>query len=167
LVSPYRRRTLGRLLVVLGEGPVKDDLVHNAGRCSLGNTTFLPQMSIDEVTPYINGCDILLVPLRRLKILDTFVPSKLFDFLACAKPVILMVDGEARRILGSAGGGVFVEPENAEALCATLERVRQEPEWLVEAGRRGRRYVLEYHSRDAQAKILEKVLLQTRALSMG
>jgi colanic acid biosynthesis glycosyl transferase WcaI len=113
---------------------------------------------LEEVTPYINACDVLLVPLRKLDILNTFVPSKLCDFLSCAKPVILMVDGEARQIIDTAGAGLCVEPENAHELATAIMRLRDQPAWLKEAGERGRAYVLQHYVRDDQARALEALL---------
>ncbi|MGI8686801.1 MAG: glycosyltransferase family 4 protein [Acidimicrobiales bacterium] len=142
----------------VGEGPVKADLVAAAHDQGLGNVVFHDQVPLEAVAPYVNTCDVLVVPLRRLEILASFVPSKLFDFLCCAKPVLLMVDGEAREILEESGGGVFVEPEDAGALAAAVLDLRARPDVVADMGRRGRRYVLSNFDRDAGARRLEAIL---------
>lgn len=144
----------------VGEGPVKADLMATAEERGLTNVVFHQQVPLEAVAPYVNACDTLVVPLRRLAILASFVPSKLFDFLCCAKPVILMVDGEARTILDEAGGGVFVEPEDAGALAAALRDLQARPGGAAAMGRRGRAYVLERFDRDVGARRLETLLRQ-------
>ena len=40
----------------------------------------------------------------------------MLEFMSCARPVILGVDGQARQIVEQAGAGLVIEPENSEAL---------------------------------------------------
>lgn len=160
--GPAGRRRSVRFLFV-GEGPVKGDLVEQASRRGLGNVVFHPQVPLEDAGRYISLCDVLLVPLRRLELLDTFIPSKMFDILACAKPVILMVDGEARTVLDAAGGGVFVPAEDPGALSDAVRELRRDPE-LTAMGARGRDYVLANVVPDVQPEHLA-VLLRASTLS--
>lgn len=140
--------------VFVGEGPVKAQLVSRG----LDNVTFLAQVPLTEIGPYVRAMDVLLVPLRRDPIFEQFVPSKLFDFLACAKPVVLSVDGEAAEILAESGGGVHVAPEDDEALARTLRDLAVRRGDLAEMGRRGHQYVKAHFWRDQQVGVLEKLL---------
>jgi glycosyltransferase involved in cell wall biosynthesis len=142
----------------IGEGPVKSRLLELRERHDLHNVLLLPQVPITEITPYINAADVMLVPLKRDDIFSAFIPSKLFDFMACGKPVLLGVGGEARSILEEAGGGVYVEPDNPQALATALRGLAQHPGRLNDMGRRGREYVLHHYLRDQQAKRLEEIL---------
>jgi glycosyltransferase involved in cell wall biosynthesis len=78
--------------------------------------------------------------------------------MACARPIVLTVDGEARSILEQAKGGVFVEPDNPQALAKAVSELRQRPQELQEMGQRGRNYVLQHYLRDTQAEKLEDIL---------
>jgi glycosyltransferase involved in cell wall biosynthesis len=142
----------------IGEGPVKPRLLEIQARESLHNVLLLPQVPITEITPYINAADVMLVPLKRDDIFTAFIPSKMFDFMACGKPIILSVNGEARAILEAADGGVYVEPDNPQALATALTTLAQTPERLSTMGQRGRDYVLQHYQRDQQAKRLEEIL---------
>jgi len=144
---------------LVGEGPVKTALVRKAEELGLKNVLFHPQVSQDEVLPLIMQADTVLVPLRRLELFKTFVPSKLFDFMACARPVVLQVDGEAREILEEAGAGVFVEPGDARMLAETLRRLASRPQTeLTAMGAAGLAYVSQHYLREQQAIRLEQVL---------
>jgi glycosyltransferase involved in cell wall biosynthesis len=72
--------------------------------------------------------------------------------MSCARPVILGVDGQARKILDEAQAGIFVEPENAMVLANTVRTLAANPELCNLLGRNGRRYIVERFSRQRTAK---------------
>lgn len=143
----------------IGEGPVKADLVARADAEGLANVQFHGQVPVEQVVSYIRACDLVVVPLRDLPVLSTFVPSKLFDMLCTATPVVLMVDGEARRILKASGGGLYAPAEDGFALATAVRQLRDDPKRRAAMGRAGREYVLANYTRDVQAAALERVLL--------
>ncbi len=142
----------------VGEGPVKSKLVRMVEKRDLSNVIFHSRVPLEEITRYLAISDATLVPLRDDDLFEMFIPSKMFDFLACGKPVLLSVRGEAREILKSSEGGMFVEPENPEDLKKKIEYFIEHPERTEEMGERGRNYVLDNFTRKKQAKQLEKNL---------
>jgi glycosyltransferase involved in cell wall biosynthesis len=144
---------------LLGAGPAKADLAARAAALGLSNVRLLPAVPMSDVTPYLTASDALLVPLRRDPVFDTFIPSKLFDFMACARPVILMVNGEARELLEAAGGGLWVMPEDAAGLAkAVVDLSERSAEARQHLGECGRRYVLGHYTRAAQNERLVGLL---------
>ncbi len=149
---------------MIGEGPMKPGLETRARAEGLDNVRFFPAVPPAEITPFLTASDALLVPLRRDPVFDTFIPSKLFDFLACARPVILSVDGEARQILEESGGGVFAEPGRPEALRDAVRVLRDRgPEERARMGVSGRAYVLNHFTRAAQNAKLVALLESDRS----
>lgn len=147
------------VFLFIGEGPVKKELVAIKERDNLTNVIFLSEVPREEIPYYLNISNVLLVPLKDDKIFETFIPSKLFDFMACAKPIILSVPGEAREILETSRSGVFVPPEDSQQLKqAILDLSSQDPTQLHILGKRGREHVIEHYSRDRQAQQLSEVL---------
>jgi colanic acid biosynthesis glycosyl transferase WcaI len=145
--------------VFVGEGPMKPALQAKRTALALQNVDFLPEVPQNEVLRYIALCDVLLVPLRRVELFKGFIPSKLFDFMACAKPVVLQVDGEAREILEHSGGGVFVPPGDSAALANAIRGLAAAPpETLHEMGRAGLRYVTSHFLREQQAEHLNELV---------
>lgn len=143
----------------VGDGPVKADLLARQRRLDLSNVLFLPQVPQSEVLRYISLADVVLVPLRRLDLFRTFIPSKLFDFMACARPVVLQADGEARQILEEARAGVYVPPGDPIALArALVELAEAGPERLAMFGQSGHDYVHRHYLRRDQAARLERLL---------
>lgn len=148
--------------VLVGHGAAKARLMARAAALELSNVRFLPEVPLSEVPPYLTMSDALLVPLSRDPVFDTFIPSKLYDFLACARPVILMVSGEAREVIEASGGGISVAPEDAAGLAkAVLELMDKSVEERQEMGARGRAYVLAHYTREAHA---QRLLTLLRAL---
>lgn len=142
----------------VGEGPKKAELLALKDQMGLGNVTMLPEAPRSEMTAYLSAADVALVPLRKLELFQGALPSKMFDAWACGCPVLLTIDGEARRVLEEAGGGLFVEPENEEQLAQAIARLKGEPDRLRQYGAQGRRHVEEHYSRQRLAEQLEQTL---------
>jgi glycosyltransferase involved in cell wall biosynthesis len=150
----------------VGEGPVKAALQERAAH--LRNVVFRDQVPQAQVIPLIALADVVLVPLKRLELFKTFVPSKLFDFMACERPIVLQVDGEAREILERAGAGVFVEPGDVDALAGALRRlISLAPAERRAMGERGRAFVARYYRRDAQVDVLEELLARAAGVPVA
>lgn len=152
----------------IGDGPIKARLKAKANREPLFNVEFLPEVPSNEIARYISLAGVCLVPLRKKKLFEGALPSKIFDCWACGKPLLLGVQGEARKELESARGGLYVEPENALAIVRGVLYMCRNPDKAKEMGENGRRYIYENgYVRDEQALYLAKTLdrlTQKRAL---
>jgi glycosyltransferase involved in cell wall biosynthesis len=111
-----------------------------------------------QLPAYLSAADIALVPLRSIALFEGALPSKMFDAWACACPVLLSIDGEAREVLEQAEAGVFVEPENARQMAQALSQLRNEPGKLRRYGDSGRSFVEAHYSRQRLAEQLEALL---------
>jgi len=145
------------VLLFIGDGPVKHMLIELARKLKLTNTYFYPQVPITDINPYLSASDILLVSLKDDVVFNTFIPSKLFDFMACGKPIILSVDGEARQIFEKAEAGIYASPENFYELSDAIIRLYEDSGLRRRCGRNGRNYVTRNFSRKKQSEQLERV----------
>jgi glycosyltransferase involved in cell wall biosynthesis len=68
------------------------------------------------------------------------------------------VDGQARGVVEKAQAGVYVEPDNAEALSAALVRLYREPQLCEKLGHNGRHYIVQNLSRKHTAQLYSEVL---------
>ena len=144
-------------LLFIGDGPVKKNLIELTRELRLNNIFFHPQVPVSNINPYLNISDVLLVSLKDDRIFDTFIPSKMFDFMACGKPIILSVDGEARRIFEEAEAGLWVPPENFYEMSDAIVRFYEDPSLCRRCGEKGRSHVIKNFSRSEQSGKLEKV----------
>jgi glycosyltransferase involved in cell wall biosynthesis len=146
------------LFLLVGEGPRKAALMAESTRRACANVRFLPEVPIARVADVMSAADALLVSLSDDPVFQTFVPSKLFDGMAASRPVVLMVDGEARRILEDAGAGEFVPPGDAAGLAAAVARLAQDPAARRRMGDAGRAFVCARYDRREQAQRFARIV---------
>ncbi|MBN2569942.1 MAG: glycosyltransferase family 4 protein [Deltaproteobacteria bacterium] len=146
------------VFLFVGEGADKERLISMAQDKGLLNVLFLPQQPREKVPSIIRASDVCLVPLRKADVFKTVIPTKMLEFMACGRPVILGVDGQARQVLDQAQAGVFVEPENQDALVQAIKRLYQDSTLRQTLGRNGRNYIIEYLSREQTARLYTTVL---------
>jgi glycosyltransferase involved in cell wall biosynthesis len=144
----------------VGEGPKKAELLAMKERLGLANVTMLPERPRTDMPAFLSAADVALVPLRRMKLFEGALPSKMFDAWACGCPVILSIDGEARQLLERANAGLFVEPENAGQMAEAILKLKGDPDRLRRYGDNGRHAVEAGYSRQRLAVQLEALLLE-------
>jgi glycosyltransferase involved in cell wall biosynthesis len=144
-------------LLLIGDGPMKTILLEQVRREGIDNVRFHAQIPLAEIPPILAASDALLVPLSAHPTFEQFVPSKLIDFMAVGRPVVLSAAGEAARIVERSGGGLAVPPEDPEALAAAVRRLAAHPHQAKAMGERGRAFALR-RLRSTQAERLEQVL---------
>jgi glycosyltransferase involved in cell wall biosynthesis len=146
----------------VGEGAEKEMLAARARELGLDNVSFHDSVRREEVPALYRSADVCLVPLRAVPLFRSFIPSKMFEILACGRPILASLEGEAAEILRDSGAAIVVPPEDVEALAAALGRLAAEPPLREELAGRGRPYVTEHFDRRALARryieILEGVL---------
>jgi glycosyltransferase involved in cell wall biosynthesis len=148
--------------VLVGEGPVKAELQALRAKLGLDNVLMLPEQPRSAMPAILSAADTAIVPLRKLELFQGALPSKMFDAWACELPLLLSIDGEARRTLDAAQGGLYVPPEDPAALAEAIRFLAAEPDRGRSLGLNGRRYTEQHYSRQAQARVLEKLLKVTR-----
>jgi glycosyltransferase involved in cell wall biosynthesis len=148
------------MFAFVGEGPMKAALVEQVEQLGLDNVRFHPQVPMVESPAFLASSDVLLVPLSAHPTFERFVPSKLVDYMAVGRPVVLSAGGEAARLVRSSGAGVVVPPEDPPALAAALTDLAGQSERMEEMGARGRTFA-RGRLRSVQAERLEQVLLET------
>lgn len=150
------------LFLFIGEGADKKRIVALARSRNLTNVRFLGEQPRETIPAYICASDICLVLLKQSEIFKTVIPTKMLEFMACCRPVIVAVDGQARTIVEEAQAGVFVRPENTNDLTEAVVRLRGDPALRASMGRNGRTYILKHFSRAQTAstylEILESLL---------
>ncbi|GBE26231.1 alpha-D-kanosaminyltransferase [bacterium BMS3Bbin03] len=149
----------------VGDGPKKQNVLDLKSEKQLTNLTILNEIRREEIAEYISACDAALVPLRKNELFTGALPSKMFDNMACERPIILSVAGEAQKVLKDAESGIFVEPENTAQMMEAILKLKSDPELCKRMGRNGRRFVEKYFSRKKLALELEACLQRIRNFS--
>jgi colanic acid biosynthesis glycosyl transferase WcaI len=139
------------LFLVVGEGADKHRIIDLVRLRQLRNVHFLGQQAREKIPAYICASDACLVLLKKSDIFKTVLPTKMLEFMSCACPVILGVDGQAREIVEKAQAGIFIEPGNAADLARAVITLLSNSPLRESFGRNGRRYVVQNYSRQQTA----------------
>lgn len=151
----------------VGEGADKDRLISLVSDLKLTNVHFLLQQPRQKIPSIIRASDVCLVLLRKANVFETVIPTKMLEFMACGRPVILGVDGQARQVIETAKAGVFIEPEDPTALAQAVTQLYLNAGLRETLGHNGREYIVENLSRQQTAEtytgVLENVIRRERS----
>jgi glycosyltransferase involved in cell wall biosynthesis len=157
----------GVLFLMVGEGSDKERVINLARSQGLTNMRFVGQQPREKIPEFISISDACLVLLKKSELFKTVIPTKMLEFMSCARPVILGVDGQARKIMDQAGAGIYVEPENVFALVEVITQLAANSFLRETLGRNGRRHIVEHFTRQQTASayigILEEVVKRDRS----
>ena len=145
-------------LLVVGDGPERERF-ELAARAVLreGTVRFVGAVPPAAVPAYIGASDLGLLP-EKVRGLD-ISPLKLFEYLACARPVVgYRVRG--LEILETIGAGLLVSPGDAQALGSALTGLLSRPDLREDMGAKGRAFVERDKSWKSVAGRVTEVLLE-------
>lgn len=148
------------LFAFVGEGPEKEKLRKMSRELKLINVMFLPLQPATRIPAIVSSFDVAVIPLKRLSIFKGALPSKMFEAMAAAVPIVVAVDGEARTLVEKAEAGLTVEPENPRAIADGIQRLYQDEYLRKNLGLNGQRYVMEHYDREKIARHFERLLLE-------
>jgi len=144
--------------VFLGDGSEKENLERKARDLGLDNVRFLGVHPKSRMPMLLGAADCVLVSVRDLKVLESALPTKMFEAMACCKPVVLAARGEAAEALAEARAGVSAQPGDPVSIHDAILRLQHQPEQRRDMGQSGRAYVLAHFSRDQRAEQLSEIL---------
>lgn len=160
--AQLQRRNSNAQFLLVGEGAEKARIQSLARSLGLTNLCFLDQQPREKIPAFISAADACLVLLKRTDVFKTVIPTKMLEFMSCARPVILGVEGQARQIIEEAGAGLAIEPENSGELVSAINQLSDDRELGMTLGRKGREYIVQNFSRASTAEkyiaVLESVL---------
>ncbi len=140
------------VFLMIGEGAEKDRISALARERGLNNLRFVDQQPREKIPAYICASDVCLVLLKKTELFKTVIPTKMLEFMSCARPVILGVDGQARAILEEARAGLAIEPENSDALVNAIRYLAANRQAARDLGQNGREHILRKFSRRETAE---------------
>ena len=137
------------LLLFVGEGSVKEDLITLAENKELRNTRFLSTLEKSQWLEMLAAADLGLISLRK-ELADLNVPSKVYTLMAASRPILASVPerSEIAHLIQQAQCGYITPPEDPAALVEKILDCRQEKDNLDKLGKNGRDYLLKYLNRE-------------------
>lgn len=149
-------------IALFGDGPERERLARRVEAEGVTNVRLYPHQPRERMPHVQSAFDAGLVPLAKGKLFEGARPSKMFEVMAAARPLVVCARGEAASIAEEVPGGpagVVVPPEEPEALARGLRwLVEHDPE-AAEMGHRGRALVEARFDRERIAAEVERLLL--------
>lgn len=100
--------------VLVGDGMEKPMLKEETEKRGLQNVQFIDSVPKKEVFKYIYASDFGTSVLKRVDTFKTVYSNKTFDYMACKRPILMVIDGVSRQLVERAACGVYVEPEQPQ-----------------------------------------------------
>lgn len=143
---------------LLGNGASRDDLLLQVKDRDLKNVIIADERRVEEVPWLIARSDVCFAAVRPEPYPRKVISVKIFEYMACEKPVIGAVEGESATVIEESAGGIVVAPGDASAIAAAALALKADPERRAVMGKAGRRYVEKFYSRSAWAGRFERQL---------
>ncbi|HEX9330815.1 MAG TPA: glycosyltransferase family 4 protein, partial [Anaerolineales bacterium] len=133
--------------VFFGAGKERANLEAESQRLGLKNVLFAGVCPKREMPMVVASADVCLAILQNIPMFRTTYPNKVFDYMAAARPTVLVIDGVIREVIESSDGGVFVEPGDHELLAKRLLELSRNPERVKQMGENARAYLVKHLNR--------------------
>ena len=130
--------------LILGYGSKYEWLISNIKERDLQNVHVLGKRPLETMPMYFEFSNVLIASLKKKKIYALTLPGKVQSYMASAKPIIAMIDGESSRIIKESRSGIAVASEDKNKLVnAVISMSKMSIQELEHMGNNGRKYYLE------------------------
>lgn len=136
----------------IGEGAEKDKLKNIASGQGISNVTFIDSQPKEVIPEFYNTSDICLIPLKNIELFKTFIPSKMFEIMACGVPIVASLEGEAADILNESKAAEVVKPDNPEEIMHAIIKIKNDKVLYERLKEKGPAFVEQNYSRKNLAK---------------
>jgi len=139
-------------IVLVGDGKEKENLMVQAREKKLTNLSFIGSTPKDQMAAVIASSDVCVGILKPIDSYKKTYPNKIFDYMAGAKPIALVIDGVIREVVERADCGIFCQPGDPMALANCIRRYFDDPDLRRLHGENGRRYLKDHFDREMIAQ---------------
>jgi len=125
--------------VLIGGGLERKKLETEASERGLANVRFIEQQPAASMPGFFALADVLLVHLKQDPLFEIMIPAKTQSYLACGRPILMAVAGDASTLINKIGAGLTCASEDpeelADAVHALFEMPLAERHQMAKAGR--------------------------------
>ena len=140
----------GVRLVIVGDGRKKEWIDRYVAENDLADVVYMMGRHPLEAMPaFFSKADVLFLSLKDDYIFSLTTPAKLQAYLASGKPVLAMIDGDARCTIQESRCGMSCASGDSEAFAECILRMKEmSPEGLSELGQNGRQCFEKHFRKD-------------------
>jgi glycosyltransferase involved in cell wall biosynthesis len=132
-------------LLIVGDGPEKENLINLTKRLKLEDDIyFINSVKHELLSDYINMIDVCVCYLDKFKEGRYGPPTKVYEYMACEKPVILSNIKGMKELFGN--HVIYVKPEEETDLAEKIIYLLKRPKLRETLSKKGRSFVLNGYS---------------------
>jgi len=140
------------LFQLIGDGMEKKRLKARIDEEQIQNVVLVDSVPKSEVFKYILASDMGVSVLKKVETFKTIYSNKTFDYMACKKPVLMLIDGISRELIIEAKAGYYAEPENIAEITRVIHQAIEKRSLLQQLGDNGYNYARDHFDRKKLAK---------------
>ncbi|MBS1680852.1 MAG: glycosyltransferase family 4 protein [Bacteroidetes bacterium] len=139
--------TTNTAIVLVGDGPEKDNLIKSVNIENIENVFFLPSVPKKCIPELLRSFDFLFIGLQNQPLFQYGIsPNKLIDYMMAGKPILQAIKAGNNMVV-EYKCGINVEPEDAISIAKGIDKLTLLPsEEKVEMGENGKKAALKHHS---------------------
>ncbi|MBI5302892.1 MAG: glycosyltransferase family 4 protein [Chloroflexi bacterium] len=147
--------------VLVGDGVEEERLQRAVRERDIRNVRLIGRQPAEKMAQFFAWADALLVHLRRDPLFEITIPGKTIAYLACGRPILGAIAGDAAEMIRNAQAGIICAPEDPAALARAVRQLHAMPHTQREAmGQSGRRAFLDHYTRTVLIGRYEELFTQ-------
>ncbi len=158
------KKEIDVVFLIVGEGALKSKCEKLANDYGLQNVIFAGGRPREEMPAFTQRADVAIIPYKNFELFKDVIPSKMYDYLAAGKPMIINIDGEGARIIRESQSGIVVPPEDPKELADALLKIKSDRKAADKMGENGRKYARENYDKKKIAEKLNELLVSANDL---
>ena len=147
------------LFLLVGDGMKRAAIKQRIADSGMSNVQCWEPVAKSEVRQCISAADLCVVSLQDIPLFQGAIPTKLLDYMACGKPVLCGVRGEAAQIVEEADAGVIFAPNDGAQLAALIQELMADESCRLRMGANGAAYILKNFEARKSRQAMESLLL--------
>ena len=146
------------IFLVVGTGPLKKELEQEIDKLKVKNIILTGARPHQEIPSFIKRSDIDLIIYKDQATFKQNIPSKMYEYMAGGKPIIINLEGQASEIIKTAGGGLVMAPANPQSLAEGILYLKGHPKLSKTMGENNYHYIEQEGDRRLISQKLENIL---------
>ena len=136
--------------LIVGDGIMKTKWIQLVNELKISDKfIFTGRVPYEAVPLYINTSDICVTPKKPIK--SGYSPLKLYEYMACCKPVVA-TRTNGFEIIEEYNAGILTNPKNSKEFADAIKTLLHNNNLRIKYGRNGREYVIKNHSWESVVK---------------
>ena len=130
--------------LIVGDGIMKDKLIQLATNSGyFDKFLFTGSIPYEDVPIYINCSDVCVLPKKPIK--SGYSPLKLYEYMACGKPIVA-TNTDGFEILEKSNAGILIDPTQNKVFSDAVVHLLKSKELRYQMGLNGHNCIVANHS---------------------